>query len=59
MRFSQLLGCFDDLGDGFFAGEQGEEEAVSGICRWDFAEEVGRFGHNLSTMRAPLALPSS
>jgi hypothetical protein len=38
---AQLLGGFGDLGDGFFAGEQGEEEAVCGFGGWDGAEKVG------------------
>ena len=45
MLIAQLLGGFGDLGDGFFAGEQGEEEAVSGFGGRDGAEEVGILGH--------------
>lgn len=47
MLVAQLLGGFDDLGDGFFAGEQGEEEAVGGFGWWDGPEEVRSLGHGM------------
>ena len=45
MLIAQLLGGFDDVWDGFFAWEQGEEEAVGGFGGRDGAEEVGILGH--------------
>ena len=39
-----MLGGFDDVRDGFFAGEQGEEEVVGGFSG---AEKVGRQSHKL------------
>ena len=41
MLIVQLLGGFEDAWDGCVAGEQGEEEAVSGFGGWDGAEKVG------------------
>jgi hypothetical protein len=38
MRISQMLRGFDDLGDGFFAGEKGEEETIRGFRGRDLAE---------------------
>jgi hypothetical protein len=50
MLSAQLLGCFDDLGNGFFAGEKGEKKAIGGFGGREEAEEVGMFGHkNLQT----------
>ena len=53
MLITQLLGGFDDLGDGFVAGEQREEEAVCGLGWRDSAEEVGRLGHGYFKKIAP------
>jgi hypothetical protein len=38
MLIAQMLGGFDDLRDGLFAGENGEEEAVCGFGGRDGAE---------------------
>lgn len=40
--------CFDDLRDGFVAGEKGEEEAVGGFGELDLTEEVGRLSHEFN-----------
>ncbi len=45
MLITQSLRGFDDVRDGFFAGEQGEDEAIGGFGRRDRAEKIGSLGH--------------
>ena len=46
MHIAQMLGRFDDLGDGFFTGnEQREDKTVGGIGGRDLVEKFRVLGH--------------
>jgi hypothetical protein len=42
MHAAQLLGGFDDLGDGFCAGKKSKKEAICWLGWRDLAEEVNQ-----------------